>query len=79
MVLKLYGHIYAPSTQRILLVLHELNTPYEFDNVDISARTDDESTSPENPVKHPFRGVPYIVRLCCPVYVSAEICDDQSV
>jgi len=73
MVLKLYGHIYSTSTQRVILVLHELSVPYEFINVEVCGGNLKDG-SPENPVKHPFGSLPYIEEDGFELFESRAIC-----
>jgi glutathione S-transferase len=61
MVLKLYGHPEATCTQRVLTVLKETETPYEFVTVDIYTG---EQKSAAYLAKQPFGQVPYLV--CVP-------------
>src|SRR5438477_3651369 len=73
MVLKLYGFIYSTNTQRVVLVLKELNVPYEFVNVDL---TKGEQKSAEYLAKQPFGVVPFMV--CNSISFVTQIGIDQS-
>jgi glutathione S-transferase len=59
MVLKLYGHPLSTCTKRVLTVLKETNTPYEFITVDLIKGA---HKSPDFTAKQPFGQVPAIVR-----------------
>jgi glutathione S-transferase len=58
MVLKLYGFRYSTCTMRVMIVLKEMKTPFEF--VEVNPRAG-EHKSPTYVEKQPFGQVPYIV------------------
>ena len=58
MVLKLYGNSRSPSTNRVRLVLGELNVPYEL--VELNLQTHEEK-QPQHVSCSPFGLLPYIV------------------
>jgi glutathione S-transferase len=62
MALKLYGHPLSTCTKRVLVVLKETNTPYEFISVDLFKN---EHKTGDFYKKQPFGQVPYIVCLAC--------------
>ncbi|KAJ2928734.1 hypothetical protein H1R20_g8379, partial [Candolleomyces eurysporus] len=57
MVLKLYGWPKSTCTQRVAMVLHEKNVPFEFVMVDLFKG---ESKTPQYLEHQPFGQVPYI-------------------
>jgi len=59
MVLKLYGHVFSTNTERVAIVLHEMQVPFEFHTIDLQKG---EHMSPECIKKQPFGQIPYIVR-----------------
>jgi glutathione S-transferase len=59
MVVKLHGFVYSTNTQRVFLVLKELNIPFEYVVVDLKKG---EHKSAEYLAKHPFGVVPFMVR-----------------
>ena len=58
MTLKLYGYFIASGTQRVAVVLHEKNVPFELIPIDL---TKGEQKSPEVKKYQPFGLTPYIV------------------
>jgi glutathione S-transferase len=58
MVMKLYGHPFSTCTNRVLAVLKETNTPYEFVMVDMMKGA---HKAPEHIAKQPFGQVPILV------------------
>ena len=71
MVLKIYGHLATPCTQRVLLVVEELNVPYKLVNVDF---TKGEHKTPEYLAHQPFGQLPYIEDDGVEVFESRAIC-----
>ena len=71
MVLKIYGHLATPCTQRVLLVVEELSIPYELVNVDF---TKGEHKTPEYLAHQPFGQLPYIEDDGVEVFESRAIC-----
>jgi glutathione S-transferase len=58
MILKLIGHSWSTSTKRVLAILKETNTPFEFKEISwVKA----EHKSPEFAEKQPFNQIPYLV------------------
>jgi glutathione S-transferase len=58
MVLRLYGHLISPFAQKVLIMLIETETPYEFVHVDFIKG---EQNAPAHLAKNPFGAVPYMV------------------
>ena len=58
MVLRLYGSDLSTTTPVVALVLHELNVPFEYIQVDMLRN---EHKHPDFVAKQPFGCVPYIV------------------
>ena len=58
MVLKLYGSDLSTTTPVVALVLHKLNVPFGYKQVDMLR---DEHKHPDFVAKQPFGCVPYIV------------------
>ncbi|PIL25385.1 hypothetical protein GSI_13275 [Ganoderma sinense ZZ0214-1] len=71
MVLKIYGHLVAPCTQRVLAVAEELGVPYELVVVDY---TKNEHKTLEYLAHQPFGQVPYIEDDGVEVFESRAIC-----
>ena len=71
MVLKIYGHLATPCTQRVLIVVEELNISYELVNVDF---TKGEHKTPEYLAHQPFGQLPYIEDDGVEVFESRAIC-----
>jgi glutathione S-transferase len=57
MVIKVYGVARATCTQRVLVVLHEKNVPYELIHIDFFSR---QQKSPAYLANQPFGQFPYI-------------------
>lgn len=71
MVLKLYGLAMATCTKRVLVVLEELNVPYELIPVDIFKS---EQKRPEYKQIQPFGQTPYIDDDGFVLFESRAIC-----
>ncbi len=71
MVLKLYGLAMATCTKRVLVVLEELNVPYELIPVDIFKS---EQKRPEYKQIQPFGQIPYIDDDGFVLFESRAIC-----
>lgn len=67
MVLKLYGFSPSTNTQRVVLVLNELNVPFEYVTVDLSKG---EHKGEEYMKIQPFGCVPCIVHIWTPSRVK---------
>ena len=59
MVVHVYGSLYSPYVQTVLLVLKEANVSYEL--IPINPKRG-EAKAPEYIAKHPFAQIPLIVR-----------------
>jgi glutathione S-transferase len=68
MVLTLYGHPQSTCTKRVLTVLKETNTPYEFVLIDLVKGA---HKAPEFLAKQPFGQMPALV---CP---KSSLCMDS--
>lgn len=62
MVVTLYGSPITTCTKRVLVVMKELDLPYNFVPIDVFKG---EHKSKEFLEKQPFGQVPYIVRINC--------------
>ncbi|KAM5544342.1 hypothetical protein V8D89_002002 [Ganoderma adspersum] len=71
MVLKIYGHLVATCTQRVLTVVEELSIPYELVTIDFA---NGEHKTPEYMAHQPFGQLPYIEDDGVEVFESRAIC-----
>ena len=70
MVLKLYGADISTTAPMVALVLHELNVPFEYIQLDLLRG---EHKQPEHTKNQPFGRVPYIVSLVGSAFPAASL------
>jgi len=69
-MIKVYGYPFSTCTRKVLMTLHEKNTPYEFIIVDLAKQ---EQKFPEHLTRQPFGVVPVIDDEGFQMYESAAI------